>query len=71
MTDFVDYLINLCSYVYSSLSIMWGGEITTAQFDLAYAWILVVIAIAFIFIFSLIPMLFRWIFNMFGGFGKN
>lgn len=71
MTDFVAYLINIASYVYSTLYLQWGGETATAQFDLAYAWILVVLAIAFIFIFSLIPMLFRWIFSMFGRFGRN
>lgn len=71
MTDFVEYLINIASYVYSTLYINWGGQVETAQFDLAYAWILGVIFIAFVFIFSLIPLLFKLIYNLLGRWGRE
>lgn len=71
MTDLVNYLIDICSFVFTTLYERWGGDTSLAQFDLAYAWILCILAIAFIFIFSLVPLLFKWIFNMFGKFGRN
>lgn len=71
MTEFVEYLINIASYVYSTLYINWGGQVETAQFDLAYAWILGVIFIAFVFIFSLIPLLFKLIYNLLGRWGRE
>lgn len=71
MTDFVEYLINIASYVYTTLYINWGGQVETAQFDLAYAWILGVIFIAFVFIFSLIPLLFKLIYNLLGRWGRE
>lgn len=71
MTEFVEYLINIVSYVYSTLYINWGGQVDSAQFDLAYAWILVIIAIAFIFIFSLIPIIFKLAFSLLGRWGRG
>lgn len=69
MTEFVEYLINLVSYVYTSLYVNWGGQVETAQFDLAYAWILGVIFMALVFILSLIPIIFKLIFSLLGRWG--
>ena len=71
MTDFVEYLINIASYVYTTLYINWGGQVETAQFDLAYAWILGVIFIAFVFIFSLIPLIFKLVYSLLGRWGRE
>lgn len=71
MTEFVEYLINLVSYVYTSLYVNWGGQVETAQFDLAYAWILGVIFMALVFIFSLIPIIFKLIFSLLGRWGRG
>lgn len=71
MTDFVGYLINIASYVYSTLYETWGGSVDCAQFDLAYAWILGVIFIAFVFIFSLIPLIFKLVYNLLGRWGRE
>lgn len=71
MTEFVEYLINIASYIYTTLYLNWGGQVETAQFDLAYAWILGVIFIAFVFIFSMIPTLFKLIFSLLGRLGRG
>lgn len=71
MTELVEYLINIVSYVYSTLLINWGGEASTQYFDLAYAWILIILAIGFIFMFAMIPYLFKVLFSLFGRWGRS
>lgn len=71
MQALVEYLLNTVSYVYSTMFIYWGGEAHSFEFQAAFVWILIILGIAFVFIFSLIPMLFKWIFNVFGRWGRS
>lgn len=71
MTDFVNYLLNVASYVYTIMLDRWGGSVGSDEFTFAFCWILVVIALAMVFVFALVPLLFRWIFNMFGRWGRQ
>lgn len=71
MHDLVEYLMTMVEYVYTSMFIRWGDQVSTAQFDLAYAWVLCILAIAMIFLFSLVPICLKWLLNYFGKWGRR
>lgn len=71
MQSLVEYLLHMVSYVYSTMFMEWGGEVHTFEFQAAFVFILVILGMGFFFIFMLIPQLFKWIFNVFGKWGRN
>lgn len=71
MQALVEYLLNTVSFIYSTMMLSWGGELNTFEFQAAFVWILVILGVAFVFIFALIPLLFKWIFNVFGKWGRS
>lgn len=71
MQSLVEYLMNVVSYVYSTMFINWGGQAGTFEFQVAFVWILVILGIGFFFIFLLVPLLFKWIFSVFGRWGRS
>lgn len=71
MQALVEYLLKLVSYVYSTMFIDWGGQVGTFEFQAAFVFILIILGMGFFFIFLLIPLLFKWIFSVFGRWGRS